>query len=174
MHLIYHVFYVLAGIIWGNWKNWRKYYSTILFFIICDMFANLVTYHYPLWHYHETLLPSSVLDSHLIISLTIMLFQYPAVTLIYLGRFPAGIWKRILWISFWVLLLWLIEFINLHMLHIITHQNGWTMTWSLAFDIVLFITIWVHYNRPLIAWILAALWATTIIISFNFPLGLLP
>lgn len=30
MHLLLNALFLIAAIIWGDWRNWRKYHSTIL------------------------------------------------------------------------------------------------------------------------------------------------
>lgn len=174
MHFVYNFLFLLAGVKWGNWQEWRKYYPTILFFILCDLFANVITYHYPLWRYQETIFATHILVNHSFVSIMIMLIVYPITILIYLGRFPNGTGKRVFWVMLWVFMYWFVEFINLHYLNLIRHENGWTLTWSLAFNIIMFTVLYTHYKKPLLAWILSAIWAAIIIITFNIPLTLLP
>jgi len=37
MNFVYGFLYLFAAWKWGDWKNWREYYPTILFFIIGDL-----------------------------------------------------------------------------------------------------------------------------------------
>lgn len=174
MHFVYNFLFLLAGIKWGNWKDWKKYYPTILFFILCDLFANVITYQYPLWRYQETIFASQILSNHSIVSIMIMLIAYPVTILIYLGRFPTKTISKILWVTLWVLIYWGIEFINLNHLDLIRHENGWSIYWSLAFNIVMFTVLYTHHKNPIIAWILSAIWSIVIIIIFDIPIDILP
>ncbi|WP_026905809.1 CBO0543 family protein [Paucisalibacillus globulus] len=174
MHLIYNLVFLLAGVKWGKWRDWKKYYPTILFFILCDLFANMLTSKYPLWRYQETIFAMDMLTNHTIINLMTMLIIYPTTILIYLGHFPKKTSKKILWVLFWVALYWIGEFINLHYLKEITHENGWTMTWSFAFNIVMFSTLWIHYRSPIIAWVFAIIWSIILLMFFKIPFGSLP
>ncbi|WP_042148844.1 CBO0543 family protein [Paucisalibacillus sp. EB02] len=174
MHFIYNLLFLIAGWKWGKWREWRKYYSTILFFILCDFFANILTYNYPLWRYQESIFATNILTNHSYISIMIMFIVYPATTLIYLGHFPKGTGKKVLWVLFWVALYWGVEFVNLHYFKLIRHENGWSMGWSLAFNIVMFSTVWAHYRKPILAWSFAIIWSFILIMYFNIPLNALP
>ncbi|WP_420178664.1 CBO0543 family protein [Ornithinibacillus scapharcae] len=143
--------------------------------MLCDLFANVITYHFPLWRYQETIFATNILINHSFVSIMIMLIAYPVTILIYLGKFPDGTPKKILWIILWVFIYWIIEFINLHYLNLIRHENGWSMYWSLAFNIVMFTILYIHQNKPILAWILSGFWAAIIIMTFNIPIiSLLP
>ena len=84
-----------------------------------------------------------------------MFVSYPVTVLIYLGRFPQQKMKAITWILFWVALYSIIEFINLQFLDLITHHNGWTMTWSVIFNFIMFTMLWLHYKKPGMALLLS-------------------
>ncbi|WP_431308921.1 CBO0543 family protein, partial [Halalkalibacter flavus] len=124
MHIIYNFLFLLAGWRWGDWRNWEKYYPTILFFIINDLIHNFLCYNHQLWHFQESIFPLPFLN-HTMISLMIMLIWYPATILIYLHYFfKTNKWKtRIFHFIFWVLLYASIEIINIH-LGLISHHNG--------------------------------------------------
>lgn len=38
----------------GDWKNWEKYYSTILFFILSSVTCVILTYNHPLWMTYQS------------------------------------------------------------------------------------------------------------------------
>ena len=40
------------------------------------------------------------------------------------------------------------EFINLRFLNLITHHNGWSMTWSVIFNAMMFPMLWLYYKKP--------------------------
>jgi len=37
---------------YGDWKNWKLYYPTILYLIIGDLACNILTARMPLWSYN--------------------------------------------------------------------------------------------------------------------------
>lgn len=120
LHIAYNIAFFVAGWIFGDWKNWRRYYSTIIFFIAGDLIQNFTTsfVNYPLWRYHGTIPPN-----HLLINLLINFMAYPATVLIYLKYALRG-WKPFIFhFLLWVFLYSIIEYINLP-LGLISHYNG--------------------------------------------------
>lgn len=153
VHITIKLLFVLSAIKWGDWKNWKKYYPTIQFFIIFDLFYHLIFHDYPLWKFEE-LVP--ILKRDIFISLTFMFLRYPATVLIYLGNFPKEKVKGILWYIFWVLLYFILEIIDLK-IGLIKHSNSWHIGWSLIFDMLLFAILKIHHHKPLLGWGLALL-----------------
>ena len=155
MHLLLNGLFLVAGLKWGDWKNWRKYHSTILFLWFGDLLYNVLCYEYIMWKYKENIFAQTVLTNHIIISLLIMFVAYPAMVLIYLGRFPESKWKAVVWVLLWVTVFSTIEFINLRFLNLITHHHGWTMMWSVIFNLILFPMLRFHYKKPGMALLLS-------------------
>ncbi|WP_313998718.1 CBO0543 family protein [uncultured Paenibacillus sp.] len=153
MHFIYNGLFLLAALKWGDWKNWRAYYPTVLFFIVGDLLKNVLFHDRPMWMYQEIFWGEEILFSHKIISLMIMFVVYPSTVLIYLGRFPKKtIWKQGGWITLWVLLYIIVEYVNLRYLDLIDHFHGWNIWWSAAFNVIMFSMLLLHYRHPLWAW----------------------
>ncbi|MBM7691678.1 hypothetical protein JOC77_001085 [Peribacillus deserti] len=170
MHFIYNAMFLAAGIKWGDWKRWRDYYSTILFFIGGDLMKNFLLHDHPVWTYQETIFGESILRNHTIIVVMIMFVAYPATILMYLGRFPQERWKQFLWIAFWVVIYTGIEFVNLTYLDLINHHNGWNIGWSILFNIVMFSLLRLHFKNPLLAWALSIPWILFLWNVFDIPL----
>lgn len=171
MHIIYNFLFLLAGWRWGDWRNWEKYYSTILFFIINDLLHNFLTYNHQFWHYKEIIF-SLPFFNHTIISLMIMYVCYPVTILIYLKYFfGTNKWRvRIFHFIFWVILYLAVEYINLH-IGLISHHNGWSMWNSVLFVIAMFVVFPIHYKKPLLAWLIVLGIFIVLIIEFDFPLN---
>lgn len=167
---IYAVIWLFMLWKWGDWRSWQKYYPTILFFFIGDfIYLYLLSDHYPMWRY----IPSEgdselgVTNSH--ISLSIMAIKYPATALIYLSKFPEhNIIKQILFIGFWVLLYTVNELIDVSF-NLIKYYNGWNLIWSIIFNTVMFICLYIHYRKPLIAWFIAFAFILYLWITFDVP-----
>ena len=132
----------------GDWRKIEKYYPTILFMIIGDLLYNIFTYGNPTWSYNENWL----FPNHTINNLWIMITVYPATVIVYLSHFPKERMKQTFYIIFWVILYGLTEILGLHVFGFIDHFNGWNMWWSFLFDIILFVTLYIHYKRPFLAW----------------------
>lgn len=169
MHFILNAVFLLAAIKWGDWRRWKEYYSTILFFIVGDLLKNYLLYNHWMWTYKETIFGDNILRNHTIISLLIMVICYPSTILLYLGRFPKEKWKQLLWVIFWVILYTVVEYINLKYLHLIRHHNGWGMQWSIIFNIVMFTMFIIHMKKPLLAWVLSFIWIIFLLKAFHVP-----
>ncbi|MDQ1143914.1 hypothetical protein QE429_000741 [Bacillus sp. SORGH_AS 510] len=169
MHFIFNLLFLGAAIKWGDWKNWRTYYPTWLFFIGGDLFKNALLHDYRFWSYKESIFGSRILFGHLIIDFLIMTCAYSSTLLIYLGKFPTQRMKQIGWILFWISLYSLIELINLKYLNLIEHHNGWNMYWSVLFNIVMFTVLKIHVEKPLIAWILSIVFLSFLLHKFDVP-----
>ncbi|WP_338448334.1 CBO0543 family protein [Niallia oryzisoli] len=94
---------------------------------------------------------------HLVINFLVMAVNYPSTILIYLGKFPNEKSKQIYWILFLVFIYIIMEAINLQY-DLIHHFHGWTIWWSLIFDLVMFVILWVHHYKPLLAWAYSITW----------------
>ncbi|WP_442599707.1 CBO0543 family protein [Neobacillus sp. D3-1R] len=155
---------------WGDWRNWKKYYPTILFFIIGDfIYLYLLSDHYPMWKYNPQGFDENagITNSH--VSLSIMAVKYPATILVYLSKFPEGNHiKQIFYILCWVGFYGINEFIDTK-LHLINYYNGWNFGWSLLFNAVAFIILRIHYLRPLLAWCLSVVFILVLWNVFDVP-----
>lgn len=169
MHFIYNAAFLIAGYKWGDWKQWKLYYPTILFFIIGDLLKNFLLHHHPMWSYEETIFGQQILMNHTFISLMIMIIVYPATVLIYLGRFPDSKEKGAFWILLWIFLYTFVEYINKQFLSLIHHHNGWHIGWSILFNFMMFSMIKLHHKNPLLALALSCIWIVFLWKVFNVP-----
>jgi hypothetical protein len=149
MYIFINAFYLAAGLIWGDWRNWQKYYPTILFFILGDFLYNFLLYNKSMWIFHDLILPN-----HTTITILAMTISYTATVLIYLGRFPSSWKNRFLWFLLWSGIFLVAEYVN-SKLGFITYHNGWNIWWSVLFTGIIFLILPIHHKRPLIAWLLS-------------------
>lgn len=148
---------------WGDWKHWKQYYPTILFWALGNFLYLHLTISKPLWKF-TTIIPTPLAD----IFMSLLIF--PCTCLLYLPYFPAkGILKKFLYISFWVLLFSFIEWWSLQINHF-TYFNSWKFTYSVIFNFVMFPLLQVHYKTPPWAWIISFVVGATIITIFNIPI----
>jgi hypothetical protein len=123
-----------------------------------------------MWEYKETIFGQDLLPNHLTVSLLIMFVAYPATVLIYLGNLPEKKMKMVLWLLFWVALFSLVEYINLRYLDLVMHHNGWTMTWSVLFNLIIFSMLLLHYKYPISALIISIPIILFFVIFFKVPI----
>lgn len=148
MIVAFGIISLLIGWKFGDWRNLEKYYPTILFLVIGDLLYNILMYNDPTWSYNR----NWILPNHILVNLWIMITVYPATVIIYLFFFPNKKIKRIFYIFVWVILYILLELLGLHIFGLIDHFNGWNMWWSFLLDIILFVMLFIHHKRPLLAW----------------------
>lgn len=170
MHIVFNLLYLIVAWRWGDWRNWEKYYPTILFLILCDLLHNFLAFNHTLWMYHETLVPY-LLPNHTTISLCYMLVMYPATILVYLKYFfKTNQWsKRIFHYVLWVTIYVVAEYTNLTV-GLFSHHNGWKMGYSILFIMMMFILFPIHYKKPLLAWGISLLIILLVILNFDLPI----
>lgn len=161
MYILINILYLIAGLIWGDWRNWKEYYPTILFFIIGDFLYNFLFYNNSMWTFHDLILPN-----HTLITILATTVSYSATVLIYLGRYPNGLKKRTIWFLFWSAIFLTLEFIN-SQLRFITYHNGWNIWWSVFFTGIIFLILPIHHKRPLLAWGLSVIIIISLLTIFN-------
>lgn len=132
----------------GDWRNWKKYYSTILFFILSNTVCILLTFRHPLWLYESKILNKTFCD--LLIAIT----AYPSTVMLFIPNFPKKKIKIITYVSLYVAIYTIVELI-VHKLGYFSYHNGWNIWYSLVFNYILFSILFLHYKKPLFAWIIA-------------------
>ncbi|WP_426861129.1 CBO0543 family protein [Cytobacillus gottheilii] len=165
MYILSNILYIAAAYKWGDWKNWKQYYPTILFFIIGDFLYNFLLYEKSMWLFHDIVLPN-----HTLITIFTMVLSYTATVLIYVGRRPEGRGKRSLWFLLWVGIYLLVEYVN-SIFGFITYHNGWNFWWSAMFTLMIFFILPVHHKRPLLAWLISILFIVTLLSIFDVKLS---
>jgi len=149
---------------WSDWRNWRLYYPTILYYIVGDLLYGLLLYNYPLWERDSPLLKTTFSD------ILMTFVAYPAVILIYLSNFPKGLKKQIFYVLLQVVIYTSIEYVAL-LLGYFSYHNGWTIWWSLILNCEMYPMLWLHYKKPL--WAMVGLLVCTMIgmIYFKVPIS---
>jgi hypothetical protein len=153
MHVTIGLTVLLASFKWANWKDWERYYPTILYVIA----SNLLYKFFALSKFHLWKLSSQdfFFNSHLEVYLWHTIFINSLLTFIYLSNFPEQEIKgKVFYILKWTTLFILMEIIMLTFNHIHYH-NGWNLAWTTCFDIVMFCMLRLHFQKPLWAIILS-------------------
>jgi hypothetical protein len=171
-HLVYSIltdYQIVVSIIfavtaykWGDWKHWRDYYPTILFFIVGDFSYNILTYNYPLWSYESPLLKTTFSD------MLIAFVFFPSTILLYLPHFPKGLKKQILYVLLWITAYTAIERISFS-LGFFSYDHGWNIYWSILFNCFMFPLLMLHHKKPYWVWLASSIIATSVIIYFKVP-----
>lgn len=147
---------------WGDWKNWKRYYPTMVFFGMGDLIYITVFNDKPLWKF-----PTNFLSAPLDELLLIFSCFFPT-TLLFLSNYPKKLYDQIVYNSIWVGIYMFIEIIDFK-LGIIEYSNGWNIYWSLLHNTIQFPLIALHHTKPVLAWAIALVFLVVIMNIFNVP-----
>lgn len=149
---------------WGKWKNWKIYYSTILFYIIGMLTAEIITDDKPLWLIKYSFWNNTLADYF------IGYFIFPCIIILFLSNFPKHKIRQIAYIFIFVFVLSSVEYVA-HIRKAISYHNGWTFVWSILLYIGMFPLLQLHYKKPLLAWLI--FFTMVMIGSFYFKISLI-
>lgn len=147
----------------GDWKNWRLYYPTILFFWCGDLIYNVLFYQKPLWVFVNPTF------SHYFTDMICAFLIFTCTVLIYIPCYPKRFKYQILYIGYWVLIYTAIEWL-FFILGGIAYRNGWSLRWSAVHNVYQFILLKIHHDRPILAWTLAFVILFIIAFIFEVPI----
>lgn len=160
--IIVTVLIVAASLKWGDWKNWQRYYPTMLFFTVGDLVSSLVTYNHPLWEFESPLLGTTFSD------LLISLVFFAATIIIYLSNFPNQFKEQIGWVLLWVFIYTLTEIVSYYF-GFFSYHNGWSILSSFLFNCGMFPLLYLHYRKPQYALAVGFLAACCLVYYFKIP-----
>ena len=101
-----------------------------------------------------------------------MLIQYPTTIAVFLGRMGSERKKQILMIVLWIGIYAITEGIA-HITGVLTYHYGWNIWWDIAFNVMMFPMLLLHYKRPFIAWILVVPIVLGLWLIFDVPFSVL-
>jgi hypothetical protein len=151
----------------GDWRNWKKYYPTILFIISVDFFISILMYEYPLW----TIQGSLLIPNHTIADFLMVFACFSQMVLIYLSRYPykSNWYRQLVYIALWAIFYILVEIIFMSA-KLIYYHHGWSIWWSTLVWVFMFIGLRLHHTKPLLAWLLCFACTAFLIIYFHIPI----
>jgi len=159
--------YITGAWRFGDWRNWRKYYPTVLFIISVDFLVSILMYPYPLWTYE----PSLWIPNHTICDFLFTFTFFAPIAFIYLSRYPyrSKWYKQALYTAVWVVIECTVEGI-VFLARLITYHNGWNFGWSCVVWLFLFTGLYLHHRNPLWAWLLCFSLTLFLILYFHMPI----
>lgn len=166
MHVATALFVIFAVWRWGDWRNWEKYHTTMLFYALGNMTYNYITAHYYLWRFS-----SDVLSNHSLSEMLYTFIVFPGTIILFLGNYPQQTKQKWLHYVKWILIygVWELFFVITGR---IEYQYGWNLGWSVAFLVVMFPLFALHSKKPLLAYFLATVLGVTCILIFDVPVHL--
>jgi hypothetical protein len=132
---------------WGDWKNWKLYYPTILFYIIATLTAHILMEKQQLWSVHV------LFDSDMLADYFMSCILFPPVVILFLCNYPKQITKKIMYIFVFVFTFSLTEYIA-GIQKAITYGNKWNFISAILLYIGTFIMLPLHHKKPLFAWLI--------------------
>jgi hypothetical protein len=148
---------------WGDSKNWRKYYPTMLFFGMGDLIYHVTFYEKPLWLFELDFIAFPL--NELFITFAI----FCPTTILFLSNYPEkSLSHKALYIIFWILLYVGIEIFTA-LINMFTYHNGWNLWWSVLHNAVQFPLLIIHHKKPALAWIIALVFLFFIMYVFKVP-----
>ncbi|MBU9723264.1 MULTISPECIES: CBO0543 family protein [Bacillaceae] len=149
-----------------DWKNWKDYYPTVQYFIICNLLYNFLFYNHTLWKYNAI---TTDWLNHTFIDLAFTFFIVPIVIMIYLRYYPNGA-KQYLYIGIWIAYFSFLEYL-FYKKDMFLYDNGWNPLWSTVFNIILFTMVRLHFKRPLMALVVSVPVIAILLMMFHPPLN---
>jgi hypothetical protein len=166
MHFAIGILTLIAAWKWGDWKNWRIYHTSMLYFALGNLLYNFLTANHFLWKLKPDFLPT-----HSLTEMVYTFITFPATALIYLSKYPqASIKKQIVYILGWVCIYGGVETI-LMLTGRMQYQFGWSLGWSVVFDCTMFPMLRLFYKKPLLAYVISAALCVFWVWLFDVPVN---
>lgn len=153
---------------WGDWRNWRGYYPTVLYVIGVQLVVSILTYEYSLWYFR----PALFVPNHTVADFLIAFTNFPPITLLYLSRYPsqATLPKQLLYVLAWTVGQTGIEALFL-LTGMLSYHNGWHLGWSMLLWFCAFLLMRLHALQPLWAWLAVGACAVAGSLWFHIPVA---
>jgi hypothetical protein len=161
--IILAVLLIAACYKWGDWKNWKEYYPTCLYYIIGDFSYNILFHDHLLWEYGK-------LYTHTFSDYFDAFFVAPPTIILFLTHFPVKPIIKLLYTLCWVCVYTFIEYLS-RTFGYIKYDYGWNIIWSFGVFCVLFPLLRLHYKKPLLAWPISLGFALLTLYIFHVPLS---
>lgn len=166
MHVALSIFVIFAVWRWGDWKNWQKYHTTMLYFALGNLTYNFLTASYFLWRFN-----SDFLSNHTLTEMLYTFIIFPGTALLFLSNYPKTKKEQLKHYIRWVAIYVLVELAFIFTDHI-HYQHGWNLGWSAAFDVIMFPILYLFYKKPIIAYLISIPIAVFFIWWFKVPVHL--
>lgn len=158
MHLVLMFVSIVAVILRKDYLKWKHYYPTLQYVAIGNLTYNFLCASHWLWR----LKPDINWYNDTLVELGYTFITFPATALMFLSHYPNEDRKFRVFVHyvFWIGLYVVFEFILL-LKGTIYYKYGWSIGWSILFDIIMFPFIRFHHKNPLLA------------LVFSFPVVLI-
>ncbi|WP_409252586.1 CBO0543 family protein [Bacillus sp. SCS-153A] len=160
--LLVVIVYIIFAVVFVDWKRWKDYYPTIQYYLICNLTYNFLFYNHTLWAYKAVTVEWL---NHTLIELTFSFIILPVVLMMYLRYYPNGK-NSVIYIAAWVAYFTFLEYI-FYKRGLFVYDNGWGPSWSLLFNIIMFVMIRLHFKNKLLALIVSVPLIAVLLLIFH-------
>jgi len=169
MHLILAMISIIAIWFRKDFRNWKRYYTTMQYIAIGNLTYNFLCARNWLWQ----LSPDFKWFNHSLLEMSYTFITFPLSALMFLARYPEGQSKQKKFIHYiaWIGLYIGIEIILLIKGNII-YKYGWNLAWSALFDCMMFPFLRLHHKRPLLTLIISVPMTIFLLWLFDIPVSI--
>lgn len=146
MHFLIALFWILVSLKWGNWKNWRAYHATMLYFSAANLFYYLIVQKDWLWVH----IPDKLTRYFIFTDPVHIFISQPFACLVFLSTMPKKKYAIVLHHIKFIAIFTVFEWFYLKTDYI-AYQNGWNLWWSLVFNFVMFPMLLLHHWKLFLA-----------------------
>ncbi|MFD0697531.1 CBO0543 family protein [Paenibacillus sp. GCM10027628] len=165
MHFFIGFFVIVASYRWGDWRNWKKYHTTMTYFAMGNLLYHYLCANHLLWQ-----LKPDVSGTYSITEMVYTFIIFPGTALLFLSNYPQGRAKVIRHYAYWVLIYGGMEYV-LYLFGRIHYQYGWGFGWSVLFDCTMFPMLKLFSVKPLRAYLISAVLTVFWVILFKIPVN---
>ncbi|WP_216829575.1 CBO0543 family protein [Alkalihalobacterium elongatum] len=163
MHFTLTLIVVIAIWVKGDYKNWQKYHTTMLYYALGNLTYNFLCANYLLWKLDPDIMPNH--------SMTEMLYTFvvfPGTILMFLRHYPSTFKKQIIHNSIWIAIYVGIEYFFL-LTGRIYYQFGWNLGWSALLVAIMFPMFRLHHKRPILTYVISVIITILLVWIFDVP-----
>ncbi len=162
MNIILAILIILLTFWKGDWRNWEKYYPSMLYIALSTFVYEFISHEkFLLWELEKGMFLNRM-NVHFVQNLIIN----PLVVLVYLSNYP-NMGNKLRYNFQWVTMFWLIECIASYF-DVITYHNGWNLGWSLLFIIIMFPMVRLHHVNKSLAVPLSIMFTVFLMVLFDY------
>jgi hypothetical protein len=164
LHVLHCFIWVLVAYKFGDWRDYKYYYPTILFFILGNFLHSITFYNFSQWFYVSSYMPHNIIN--LLAAFTI----FPSTILLFLPYFPVKPSHQVLYFLKWICLYTFIE-LFFFSIGLVKYSNGWSLWWSAFHNAYQFPLLKLHATKPILAWFFSFVAFGAVVLIFKLPIG---
>lgn len=164
MHLVLVVIVILTSIRFADWKNWERYYPTMLYVSTSGLLYKYFAHsQFHLWKIE----PSWIINTHSLADIVHTFIINPLAAFMYLSNLKIGFLKEVIHILKWAIIGISFEWI-FWKFGLISFHHGWSLLWSFVFYCTMFAMLKLHFKHKIWALVLSIFFTLFYLIVFDY------